>query len=179
MNWKKYNWSIIVIGILLTFAGASGSYYFWQQNMVTKPLALAIQEIQGIEIVTLDTQDKLQNVLGIDVTLNNINNLQTTYELINHTIKTNIGSKKYKLTLHDHRTPPLEELYYSIHHQIYEGISTGQFSRMYEIIREKATAVDTRAQVYVDSNYVYIQLSTATGNLYQVIPRHPDNKEVK
>lgn len=178
MNWKKYNWSIIVISILLTFAAASGSYYFWQKNMVTKPLTLAIQEIEGVEIVTLNTQDKTHNVLGIDITLNNINNLQATYELINHTIKTNIGPKKYKLTLHDHRTPQLEQLYYSIHHQIYEGIFNGKFSTMHEMIQEKAAAMDTKAQVYVDTNYVYIQFTTATGNLYQVIPRHLDDKEV-
>ncbi len=50
--------------------------------MVTKPLALAIKEIQGVEIVTLDTLDKTQNILGIYITLNNINNLQATHKLI-------------------------------------------------------------------------------------------------
>lgn len=179
VNWQKYNWSIIIIGILLTFAATSSMYYFWQQNTITKPLSLAIQEIEGVEAVTLNNQDKAQTALVIDVTLNNINNLQKTYTHINHTIQTKVGSQKYKLILHDHSTPALEQLYYSIHHQIFEGIATGKFSTMHNIIQEKAAVADTKAQVYVDANYIYLQLTTATGNLYQVIPRQQDNNEVK
>lgn len=179
MNWQKYNWSIIIISVLFTFAAASSSYYFWQQHTMTKPLILAIEGIEGVEAVTLNNQDKSQSILEIHVTLSNLNNLQTTYETINHAIRTNIGAKQYKLILHDHKTPSLENFYYSIHHQIFEGLATGNFSSMHNSIQEKAIAADIKAQVYIDTNYLYIQLTTATGNLYQVIPRQLEDKEVR
>jgi NACalpha-BTF3-like transcription factor len=179
MNWQKVNWSIIVIGILISFTAASSSYYFWQQYVVTKPLTQTIQEIDGVEQVTLDAPDKKQGIREVHVTLANVDNLQTTYQLINDTIEANLGTKKFKLILRDHRTPELEQLYYSLHYHIYEGIFTGKFGTMSEIIQEKAAAANTQAQVYMDANYVYLQLTTTTGNLYQVFPRQPDSKEVK
>jgi NACalpha-BTF3-like transcription factor len=179
MNWQKINWSIIIICILCTFTAASSSYFFWQQYVVTKPLTQAIQEIDGVEQVTLNTQNKKQGIQEVNVTLANVSNFQTTYQLINNTIETNLGAKKFKLILHDHRTPQLEQLYYSIQYCIYEGIFTGKFSTMSEIIQEKAAAADIQAQVYMDTNYVYLQLTNTTGNLYQVFPRQPDSKEVK
>jgi NACalpha-BTF3-like transcription factor len=179
MNWQKVNWSIIIISILFTFTAASSSYFFWQQYVVMKPLTQAIQEIDGVEQVTLDTPDKKQGIREVHVTLSNVSNLQTTYQLINDTIETNLGAKKFKLILHDHRTPQLEQLYYAIQYHIYEGIFTGKFGTMSEIIQEKAAAADTQAQVYMDANYVYLQLTTTTGNLYQVFPRQLDSKEVK
>jgi len=179
MNWQKVNWSIIVIGILFTFTAASSSYFFWQQYVVTKPLTQAIQEIDGVEQVTLDTQEKNQGIREVHVTLTNVSNLQTTYQLINDTIETNLGEKRFKLVLHDHRTPQLEQLLYSIHYYIYEGIFTGNFGTMSETIQKKASAADTQAQLYMDTNYVYLQLTTTTGNLYQVFPRQLDSKEVK
>lgn len=179
MNWQKVNWSIIVIGILIAFTAASSSYYFWQQYVVAKPLTQAIQEINGVEQVTLDTSDKKQGVREVHVTLTNVDNFQTTYQLINDTIEANLGTKKFKLILNDHRTPELEQLYYSLHYHIYEGIFTGKFGTMSEIIQEKAAAANIQAQVYMDANYVYLQLTTTTGNLYQVFPRQLDSKEVK
>ena len=179
MNWQRYNWSIIIISVLVTFAAASGGYYLWQQHTMTKPLILALKEIEGVEAVTLSSQEKAQTVLEIHVTLSNISNLQATYEKLNHTIKTNIEPKRYTLILHDHKTPALEEFYHSIHYQIFEGLATGNFSSMYNSIHEKAIAADIKENVYIDTNYLYLQLTTASGNLYQVIPRQLDNKEVR
>lgn len=179
MDWQKYNWPVIIIGVLFTFAAASGIYYFWQQNTIAKPLTLALQEIEGVETVSLTNKDQAQTGLEIHVTLNTINNLQATYGQITHTIKTSIGSKRYKLILHGHPTPSLEDFYYAVHHQIYEGIATGKFSTMNQIIQEQAIAAGIKAQIYMDTDYIYLQLTTATGNnLYQVIPRQPE-KEVK
>lgn len=179
MNWQKVNWLLVVMGILFTFTAASSSYFFWQQYVVTQPLTQVIQAIDGVEQVTLNTQDRKQSIQEVHVTLTNVTNLQTTFQLINDALESNLGAKKFKLILQDHRTPQLEQLYYSIHYNIYEGIFTGKFGTMAETIQEKAAAANTQAQIYMDANYVYLQLTTATGNLYQVFPRQQDSKEVK
>lgn len=179
MNWRKYNWSILVTCIVLTFAAAFSSYFLWQHYVLVKPLTQAIQEIDGVETATLGPQDRNKALQEIQITLLQVPNLQVTYQTISNKVTTIAGDKKYKIILHDHRTPELEQLYYSIHYYIYEGISTGKFSTMSEIIREKANAADAKAQIYMDSNYIYLQLTTTTGNLVQVIPRQPDSQELK
>ena len=177
MNWQKINWPVIVIGIIVTFAAISSSYFFWQQYAVTKPVTQGVGEIAGVEKVVIDSKNQL--IPKVHVTLTNVDNLEAAYQSINDTLTGSLGSSKYKLILHDHRTPELEQLYYTIHYYVYEGISTGKFSVMSEKIQEKAAAANTKAHVYIDANNVYLQLTTTNGDLYQIIPREPDSKGVR
>ena len=179
MNWQKYNWSILVICIVLTFAAACSSYFLWQNYVLAKPLTQAIEEIDGVETATLESHDKNKPSQEIQITLNQVKNLQASYQAINNKVTSIAGDKKYKIVLHDHRTPELEQLYYSIHYYIYEGIFTGKFSSMSEIIKEKSAAANTKALVYIDADYIYLHLTNTTGDLVQVIPRHPDSQEMK
>jgi len=165
--------------IFLTLTVLGGSHFFWQQYALDKPLTQVIQAIDGVETLTLDNSDKNESTRNIHITLNNVTNLQKTYQTINDGISNILGLKKYKLTIHDHRTPELEQLYYSMHYYIEEAIFTGRFGVMAEIIQQKALAANIKAQVYVDANYIYVQLMSSNGNLYMVIPRQPASLEVK
>lgn len=164
---------------MLTFTAACSSYFLWQHYALAKPLTQAIQEIDGVETVTLEPLDKNQSSQEIQITLNPVANLQATYQTISNKVTSIVGDKKVKIVLHDHRTPELEQLYYSIHYFIYEGIYTGKFSSMSDMIEKKAAASKIKALVYMDTNYIYLQLTNTAGNLVQVIPRHPDSQEMK
>ena len=179
MNWQKYKWSIVVITIVLTLTVLGGSHFFWQQYALDKPLTQVIETIDGVETLTLDNNDKYQSTQNIHITLNNVKNLQKTYQKINDSITNILGTKKYKLIIHDHRTPELEQLYYSMHYYIQEAIFTGKFSVMAEIIQEKALGANTKAQVYVDASSIYVQLMSNNGTLYMIIPRQFASTEVK
>ena len=179
MNWHKYTWSIVVISIVFTLTVLGGSHYYWQQYVIDKPLIEAIDVIDGVETLQLDNSDKNESTRNIHITLNNVSNLQKSYQAINENMINILGSSKYKIIIHDHRTPELEQLYYAIHYHIQEAIFTGRFGVMAEIIQEKALAANTKAQVYVDANYIYVQLMSNNGTLYTVIPRQPVIREVK
>ena len=179
MNWPKYKSSIVVITIVLTLVVLGGSHFFWQQYALDKPLAQVIQAIDGIETLTFDNGDKNESPKNIHITLNNVTNLQKTYQSTNDSIIKILGSKKYKIIIHDHRTPELEQLYYSMHYHIEEAIFTGKFGVMAEIIQNKAIAANTKAQVYIDADSLYVQLMSDNGNLYMVLPRQFARPEVK
>ena len=179
MNWQKYKGSVVVITIVLTLTVLGFSHFFWQQYALDKPLTEVIENIDGIETLTLDSSDNNESTRNIHITLNNVANLQATYQATNNGVRNVLGLKKYKIIIHDHRTPELEQLYYSMHYSIQEAIFTGKFGVMAEIIQEKALAANTKAQVYVDANYIYLQLMNNNGNLYMVLPRPPASLEVK
>jgi len=179
MNWHKYKWSIVVITLVLTLTVLGGSHFFWQQYVLTKPLTQVTGTIAGVETLTLDNRDKNGSIQTVHITLNNVTDLQKTYQAINDSLITILGFKKYNLIIHDHRTPELEQLYYSMHYHIQEAIFTGNFGVMAEIIQEKALAANTKAQVYIDANSIYVQLMGNNGNLYMVVPRQSARLEVK
>lgn len=179
MNLQKYKWPIVVIVIISTLALLALSQFLWNHFALETPLYQTIQEINGVEMVTWDNRDKNASLPKIHVTLNNVANLEKTYQEITDHITTILGSKKYKMIIHDHRTPELEQFYYSLQPQIQEAIATGKFSIMTEIIQEKSLASHTQAQVYIDGNYIYLQLVNGNSNFYTIIPRHSVNVEVK
>jgi len=179
MNWQKYKWFIVVITTVLTLTVLGASHFFWQQYALDKPLTQVIQSIDGVETLTLDNSDKNESSRAIHITLNHVANLQKTYQGANDGIINILGAKKYHIIIHDHPTPELEQLYYAMHYHIQEAIFTGKFGGMAEIIQEKALAANTKAQVYVDANYIYVQLMSNNGNLYRVISRQLVRPEVK
>ena len=179
MKWQKYKWSIVAISIFLTLTVLGGSHFLWQQYIVDKPLFEVLQAIDGVETLHLDNSDKNESTRNIHITLNNVTNLQKTYQSLNNSLINILGLYKYKIIIDDHRTPELEQLYYSMHYSIQEAIFTGKFGVMAEIIQEKALAANTKAQVYVDASYIYVQLISNNGNLYMVLPRQPASREAK
>ncbi len=179
MNFQKYKWPIVVIVIVLTVTLLGLSQFLWNYFALKTPLYQSIQRIDGVEMVTLDNNDKNTSVPTIHITLNKVANLQKTYQEITDSVTTILESKKYKITIHDHHTPELEQLYHSIQPQLYEAIITGKFSMMTEIIEEKALAVHAKSQIYIDTNYIYLQLTNENSTFYTIIPRHPVNIEVK
>jgi len=179
MKWKKYKWSVVVIISILTLVILGTSHFLWHHFALETPLYQRVGQLDGVEAVTWDTNDKNESIPTIHITLNKVTNLQKTYQEINDNITNILGEKKYKIVLHDHHTPKLEQLYYAIHYQIQEAIITGKFGIMTQIIQEKALAAHVAAQVYVDGHYIYLQLIDDNDNLYMVIPRQSTSLEVK
>lgn len=179
MNLQKYKWPIVVIAIVSTLAILALSQFLWNHFTLEAPLYQTIQKIDGVEMVTWDNSDKNASIPKIHITLNKVTNLEKTYQEITDRTTTILGSKKYKIFIHDHHTPELEQLYYSLQPQLQEAIATGKFSIMTEIIQEKALASHTKSQVYIDANYIYLQLVNENSSFYTVIPRHSVNVEVK
>jgi hypothetical protein len=179
MHWlKKVRWPLIVFTIFLTLAVLSSGQWLWQYYAIKQPLAKITQQIDGIEGLTWETTSQSDTKFKLNVMLTNPANLQTTYQLLTDSLDNILGHKKYKIIFHDHRTPQLEQFYYTVHYYIQEAIATGNFGIMAERIQEKSRENDVTAQVYVDAQTVYLELSDASGNMNIIIPRQSD-MEVK
>ena len=115
----------------------------------------------------------------LNITLNRVDNLEKTYGEITGTARQVLGRRAFRVALHDHRTPELEKPYYNIQYNIQEAIFTGNFTAMADAVAKQAGAVQADSRVYVDSGYVYIQLSKGADALYAVVPRQPGGQEVR
>lgn len=162
------------IALIITVACLYIGQAIWHDYAVDLPLDKTLQGIDGVEKVTWDDSSKINDSINIYVTLNNTSNLQKTYEEISDKIKNTLKNKKFNLEIMDNRTPELEQVYYDIHYYIQKAIVDGDFPLLAEKVREKAGVAGAAAKVYVDDQYIYLQLTKNNSSLYSVVPRHSE-----
>ena len=177
MNWRNYRWPVVGLTLLITLALLFGGQFLWQQFAIAQPMSQIAQGIDGVESVSLDKAGKNKSMIKVNVKLNQVANLQTTYQALDERIANVLGHHQYEIILHSSSAPELERLYYSIHYDIQEAIFTGNFSLMAERIQTRAEADKIAARTFVDASHVYLQLTNPSGSLYIAVPRNP--KEVR
>jgi hypothetical protein len=176
MNWKDYNLFKLFFSLILTAAFLFYGQALWHNYAVAKPLDKALLEVNGVEKVTWHKKD---DVTTIEVTLNHANNFATTYTQITTAAKQIAGQNQVQIKINDHRTPELEQLYYDIHYYLQEAITTGSFAAMQEHVQQKVAEQGATANIYVDTDSVYVKIAKGETELYTIIPRPGHIKEAK
>ena len=162
------------IALIITVACLYVGQAIWHDYAVDQPLDKTLHGIDGVEKVTWDDSNNINDSINIYVTLNNTVNLQKTYEEINRKIEKTLKNKKFNLEIKDNRSPELEQSYYDIHYYIQKAIVDGDFPMLEEKVQEKAGSTGAAAKVYVDEKYIYLQLTKNDSSLYTVVSRHSD-----
>lgn len=179
MNSNKNRLTVVLAAIILTLVILGGGQFLWQLYAVDKPLAKVLNSIDGIDSFYVDSNNKISDTAKLHVSLRNVQNLQKTYQAVRESAAGILGDNQLIIIIKDNRTPELEQVYYSVHLYVQEGIATGNFASMAEQIKQKAAVTNVEAQVYVDSSNVYLGLKKADAGMYVVVPRHTDQPEVK
>lgn len=179
MNWKQRKWLSFVLALAVTVGALAAGQLAWHKLAVAKPLDRGLKEIQGVEAANWEDVSGKSDRVTIHVSLGRVDNLQTTYEEIYEAAKKAMGRRNFKIALHDRRSAELEELYYSVHYDIQEAVSRGNFAAMAAKISGQAQAAGVNERVYVDSQRIYVQFAKGDAALYAVIARQPEPQEVK
>ncbi|MDR3564909.1 MAG: hypothetical protein P4N59_26220 [Negativicutes bacterium] len=178
MMWDRKSWltylTVLVITVVVLIAGQ----LLWHQYAVAKPLDKGLQQVQGVEAANWEEGGRNSDAAVLDVTLGGVENLQKTYMAINDTARQALGRKAFRVVLRDHRSPELENLDYQIQYSVQEAMVSGNFTAMAAAVQKAAEGAKTAAKIYVDNQYVYIQLTKDRDALYTVVPRH-GSEEVK
>lgn len=176
MNWKRDNWTVFVVALALTVAMLVAGQLMWQKFAVARPLDRGLKEIAGVESAVWE--ENKNGDVTIKVALADVSNLAKTYGDIDSAAKRVLGKRPARVVLSDHRSPELEELYYTCHYNIQEAIATGGFTAMADRVQTAAKAAGAEAKVYVDARSVYLQLRKGEAELYAVVPRQQGSGEV-
>jgi hypothetical protein len=174
MEWRKHNWALGCIAVLVTFVVLAGGQLLWQKYAVAKPLDKIFSGVNGVEGTIWEDSGKNGEPVKISVTLKDVADLQKTYEDLLNGSQQILGRKSFKIIIKDSRTPALEQFYYQIHYYVQEAIYTGNFATMSDKIQEQARAAGVDVRIYVDISNVYIQVSQNTDSMYLVLPRHAE-----
>lgn len=160
------------IALIITVAVLYVGQALWQNYAVDLPLDNALHDIDGVENVTWNNGNKLNDIININVTLSNVIDIKKTYDDMITEIEKTLKGRQYTLKIDDYRSPELEKLYYDIHYYIQKAIVDGDFPLLGEKAREKAGLARAEAKVYVDEHNIYLQLNKDNSSLYSVTARN-------
>ncbi len=162
------------IALIMTVAVLYAGQAIWHNYAVNLPLDKTLNGVDGVEKVTWDDSNSISDSINIYVTLNNTANLQKTYEEISKRIEKTLKNKQFNLEIKDTRSLELEQAYYDIHYYIQKAIVDGDFPLLEAKVQENASTTGAAAKVYVDEQYIYLQLAKKDSSLYAVVSRHSD-----
>ena len=144
----------------------------WQNYGVNMPLEKSLQSIDGVKNIVWNKNSKIAEPAQIEVTLGNVANIQKTYKEIHQKSGKVLGVRPYNIIIKDNRTPELENIYNDINYYVQKAISDGDFPLLAQKTEDIAKQVGVSAEVFVDEQYVYIQLNKEDTSLYMVALRY-------
>lgn len=180
---KDYNWVVGCLALVLTLTVLFGGQLLWNKYAVANPINKMLQNINGVESVTigrLNEQGKNnEKVKVLYIKLKNVSNLQVVYGEIIDGLKHVDAGNKFDIVIQDTRTPELEQFYYNIHYYVQEAIFTGNFATMADRINAKASGAGVDAQIYVDTQNIYLKMTKGNAEMYVVVSRNGSSLGVK
>lgn len=179
MNGKNNRWLRGCLAFGLTLAVLCLGQFLWHNYAVAQPLDKVLQDVDGVEKITWQDSRKQSEPVIIFVTLDHPANLQKTYGEISERAARVLGRQSFKVVIRDHRTPELEQLFYDVHYYLQEAIVNGNFSLMMDRVGEKVRARGADARIYVDGQYIYVELTKQGDSFYTLVPRLPERGEAK
>lgn len=144
----------------------------WFNYCIKKPLMRELKSVYGVEKVAIQNNYKLKEPIKINIHFAKVSKFYKTYKEVDEKIINLLGQKPYNISVFDNRTAELEELYYNIHYYIEKALIDGDYPMLNEKSSEIAKTINAETQIFVDGNYIYIQLSKNDSFLYKLIPRH-------
>lgn len=159
---------IIIAAVVVTLAILLTLQYVHQKYNVEQPLFKLYSETKLVKDVKLEEKGSTVKVI-LDV--NKTDNLRKAYFDLNTYTQEIMGNKEFTIELKDNRSKELEKAYYNSQFIIYEAIAKGDFTRMADIIRKNAEAVNAESMVFIDENNIYVEFIKGGNYLYEIVPR--------
>ncbi len=156
---------VLVLGLLFGFQALA------REKLVNDPLDRFYSHAPGVQHFSIANQNGLT---VINLTLGQVADLRRTYLSLQGRTATFLAPGTFRLHLLDHRDAATAAAYSEMSLAIQQGISTGGFVKMEQILQQEGKAFGlSRVEVQADDYNVYLQLVHGSHYLYAVVPRYP------
>ena len=156
----------IVAAVSLALLLLGQHFIFNQHNL--RGLEEKFADIPGVAATAVDSTP---NGLSLTLELEKETELREAYRKILN-LAAEAGISFDAISIRDDRGPILSQTLYDIHYAIEEGIATGRFQLMADSVEDELAArgIDDY-ELWVDSQFVYLEMNYGPEHLYQVFPR--------
>ncbi|NLK51894.1 MAG: hypothetical protein GX295_05560 [Syntrophomonadaceae bacterium] len=169
MSFKELHWTSIILGMLITFGILVGGNGLYQHYLIKNPLGEALQ--QRPEIISWDLEKETAKKT-LTIRLGPVSNLKESCNYIQNTSSRYLGTEGVEIHLIDQRSEELKQTMYDLQFPIHEALAQGSYTQLAEAISKGTQDSElTDYQIYVDENYLYVQLMKNNAYLYEILPR--------
>lgn len=163
MNFRELKIRIIILVAVISLGVLFGARFAYE-HLFLGSLKEAFLSIDGV--ADLKVERGQQTILV--VTLERVERLETTYGAIRALAEERLGNH-WTVELVDQRNGELVERYHQLHYALWQAISTGDFVEMADRVEAVTQGLDAR--ITVDRDFIYVELETEDGYLYEIMPR--------
>lgn len=153
-----------IISLFITLAILLGGYNLYNKYMVEQPLTARLTALPNVKSAKISKVDK---EYLIQLQLNQVDNIQDSYNQIESTINEKIKNDKYNIEIQDASSKELSQFYNDLQPVLYQGLSGQQYLWLDEQIKERSSDKGIESRLYVDDKRVYLQLEDADTYLYK------------
>jgi len=169
MRNKDIRVSVIILAIIVVLALLLVGQFIYKEYNVEQPLFKVYSKTKAVQNVDISEKDgRVKIVLRLGPTAN----LQLAYGEIMAATTWILGPKPFELKIKDNRSPVLEDLLVETEPVIYEAMSKGSYTWMKKEIISAARTNGAEAQVFMDSERIYLAFTKGRNYLYEIIPRN-------
>jgi hypothetical protein len=171
MTWQGLRIPVVLLATVLALVLFLGSRWIYYKYSYNEPLNQVLKANPAIESFSIDRR---KPVIRIVVKLGAVEDIKHTYQNLQNNIQNILGNKPFQIDLQDNRDAPLKKIFYTSQFAIYEAIMQGNFREMAKCIERDASLQKSHATIFIDQNYIYLQMQHGNHYLYEVIPRKQD-----
>ncbi|HAG09588.1 MAG TPA: hypothetical protein DCK87_08535 [Desulfotomaculum sp.] len=171
MTWHGFRVPVVILAVVLALGLFLGSRWIYYKYSYNEPLNQALKTNEDVESFSIDRR---KPVIRITVKLGEVEDIKHTYQSLQNSIQDILGPKPFQIDLQDNRDASLKKIFYDSQFAIYEAIMQGNFREMAESIEREASLQKSQATIFIDQNYIYLQIRHGNHHLYEVIPREQE-----
>ena len=155
---------LVIVGILILYFGVQ---HYNNIYRIEQPLENKLTDLNGIEKVnSFSENDKLI----IELKFNTDTDIYNTYLQSKQITEDMLENKQYEININNQSNKNLDQIYHDIHFHLYEGAVTGNFTNMkYEIDDIMIEHDFQRYNIYMDNNYIYMELIEKDKYYFKII----------
>ncbi len=165
-----------VISLFVTLAILFGGFFGYQYWLVEKPLEQAVRTIPHVKIEQLTIQPtRVKLIVATDREFS----LVSGYSQLLGRIEPIVGKRQLELKLKDRPGKELEEAWSEMAFGVQEGIDNRFYRQIPESVSQVAKERNIQYRTKMDDQFIYIELRKNDRFMYQVLPLHKTDGEVK
>ncbi|CCO09392.1 hypothetical protein [Desulforamulus hydrothermalis] len=170
MQWHGLKLPVIFLAFVCGLVLAFGGQWAYQKYNYQQPLNKMLAENNLVDEYMIE-ESANQTVVKVKLS-KNANNLMTAYQEINYLTNKLMGKTPYRIELVSAPDASLEQAFDECQFVIYQAQIAANFPEVASLVTAAASRQGASGKVFVDENFIYIQLTKPDGHfLHKVIPR--------
>lgn len=169
MQWYGFRVHVVLLALFLGLVALMGAQRLYELYNYKSPLVEVLDKNKAL--ASYQIKESRGGTILIELQFKEDVNLMKSYRDVNRAVKDILGDRPYELQLIDTRDEQLERAYFSSQFAIQEAMAKGNFRDMAEVVYREARSIGGEAQIYIDQQYIYVQMNKDGRYLHEVIER--------